>query len=586
MTKKGKKFRIVALVLTLCAAFAFACACDDEKNDVESTVTLTDFSDETDVATYGSQYELENHAIGSDGQAYACDVNVQDSKGNAVSVAFGKFTVCDYDGYVVEYTVSLGDKTYTRTVRVSVKAAAPMLTVQSQLTAFIDERVSIPACSVIDYIDGEIETYQTEVYKRTDGDDEKQTYDADTCTFVPETAGEYYVLYTATNSKQISATAQTQIAVKDPADYLPYVVKMTEENKNRVYYEGNASRTSYVKSSADELKNMEGGYTGNAVRFNAQYGYDGQFRVNNIYSRAALEKIKQTYKYVSLWTAYNIVQDANEPNTTGELYFLDNNTSTNTQYATYWTKANRLGTYYAVGNNVWSKWTITIDDYISLVEANDYKYFVLFCLANRHDRLDEVHSGIYIGDITFEETLNIPDPLTCNGMTCNAYTYNGNATNYTTYHTAEELSQAGFTGEYTGNAVAYKVLGGHSGQYRVNNTLTAEDLQMKKNEGYNAVSLWIAYDMQKTDATSTAYCINFLTGKNSIFSKAGISGTQTSEELGDKVWTKVTVLIDDYAALIEENSAYVVLFHCGDRQPILADSARIYVGDIVFDTLS
>ena len=583
MTKKGKKIRIFALALTLCIAFAFACACNEETNDTQPTVTLTDFNDETDFVTYGSQYILKDYAVGNDGQAYACDTIVQDSKGNAVSIAFGKFTVLDYDGYVVEYTVELGDNTYTRTVRISVTAAAPMLTVQSQMTAFIDERVAIPTCSVLDYIDGEIETYQTEIYKRTDGDDEKQTYDAETRTFIPATAGEYYVLYTATNSKQVSATAQTQIEVEDPADYLPYVVEMTEENKNSVYYEGVASRTRFVKANTDELKSIEGDYRGNAVRFNAQYGYDGQFRVKNIYSQAALEKMKQTYSYVSLWTAYNIVQDAKEPNTTGELYFLDNNTSTQTQYLTYWTKANRLGTYYAVGNNVWSKWTIAIDDYISLVAENDYKYFVLFCLANRHDIIDEINSGIYIGDITFEETLNVPNPMTCNGMTCNAYTYNGNATNYTTYYTADNLAQAGFTGDYTGNAVAYKVLGGHSGQYRVNNTLTVLDLETKKNDGYNAVSLWIAFDMQKTDAASTTYCINFLTGHNSFFSKAGVSGTKTSEALGDKLWTKVSISIDDYAALIAENANYVVLFHCGDRQSILADGARIYVGDIVFD---
>ncbi|MBQ8320148.1 MAG: hypothetical protein IJX81_04640 [Clostridia bacterium] len=582
--KRGIKTRIFALLLALCATLSFVCGCADGGGSLIE-VTLVGWQDEQTTASYGSEYTLESYALSDNGKAYTAKATVKDSRGNAVAVSFNKFTVLDYGGYTVEYVAALNGKTYMRTVSIEVTAAAPMLRVEGQMEAFIDETVILPVPEVTDYIDGTIESYQTEVYNRADGGDEKQAYDTEAGTFTPSTAGDYYVVYTTVNSQGVLGRATTSINVKDPTDYLPYVVKITQENKNQVYYEGNAGRTSFVKATTDELKIMEGEYTGNAIRFNAQYGYDGQFRVKNIYSRATLEKLKQTYRYVSLWTAYNIVQDPKEARTIGELYFLDVNTSTNTKYTTFWTKANRLGTYYAEGNQVWQKLTITIDEYASLVEANGYKYFVLFCLANRHDKLDELNSGIYVGDIVFEESLQIPEPLRCNGLTYANYTYNGNSKDYTTYYTAAELSEMGFTGGYTGNAVAYKILGGHSGQYRVNNTLTAEMLAAKKAEGFDAVSLWVAYDLPLTDPTSNAYCINFF-GQNSIFAKAGIIGTKKAEALSGKVWRKVSISIDDYAALIAENPSYVVLFYCGDRQAILDPAARIYVGDIVFDNLN
>lgn len=217
---------LLALLATLSCVFGAAavsgCANGGANNssNVSSVITLVDFKDETVDVAYGKTYTLQLMAKDDKGNMQSLKATVTTKDGKPVDVLNGKFVVLDKGGYVIEYKFENGGKTTTRKVTLNVIALAkPVIEVDGQTSAVISGRnYIIPTCTAIDYYDGEL-TPTVEIYKKsTDGNDVKVEYDAEYGVYTTSEAGEYYVLYSATNSSQKQGEKRLTFYVRESAD--------------------------------------------------------------------------------------------------------------------------------------------------------------------------------------------------------------------------------------------------------------------------------------------------------------------------------------------------------------------------------
>ena len=578
MKRKTFLLTVLSIICLLCLSIGSLFGCNSSIK-----TTLVDWENSTDSTSFGTYYQVENVVYDIDGNAYNISAKVVDSNKKAVSCSFNKFIVSDYNGYTITYTFKNKGEVQTKKVELSVTAAKPMIRIDGESEIFfVGGSYLLPACTITDYIDQQINEYTTQIYKIGQTQDQIIEHNQQTHSFKATEVGEYYAIYTATNSKGVSNSARLDFTVENVNDYLPYVVKVDEQNYSRIYHDLQESRRTYVKAGSGELPAFSGEYEGGAIRYTAQHGYDGNFRVKNIFPQEVLEEMLADgeYTHVSLWWAYSLInkKDESDNELDGEIYLLNENTTLQTQYDCFFEKADALGTYYTVDGKVWNKLTITIEEYISLVARNNYKNFILFGLANRGDLINDVGSGIYIGDITFEtpQTLYMHD---VNSITAKNYTYNGgNNVNYVKY--AAEIPK--FTGDYSGNAVSYKAFPAYSNLYRVNNKYTEAQLNKLK-ENYNKVSVYVAFSGMESMRFLAAG--TYGEGENQVVlsanfrEKAGVTNTDLN------VWNKWTVSIDDYIELIAaNNNEYFTLF---GGVPTYASGTEkgydIYVGDVVFE---
>ena len=351
-----------------------------------------------------------------------------------------------------------------------------------------------------------------------------------------------------------------------------YAVAVRYDTQNDIYYLNNAARSEYVSANSDAIKDFSGDYDGNAVRLHAQGGYQGQFQMKNNFTETELKALKANYNTVSLYVAYNIVKTS-ESIADGDAYvnFLDY-----ADYPSFFAKANYIGVKRYSDCKAWTKLSISLDDYIALAANNSYSHVILFNLG-QNNSIDRTASGIYVGSVVFEfiapEPLNI---LTISSSTWTNYKY-ANATNSNYIKYAEASSITNITGDYKGNAVAYRAFDVHRDEYSLYNDYTLEQLT-EYSKTYNAVSVWVAFTSNLTamnfrDAAVTA---NYTTKMN-FRQEANVTGITTN------TWVKWTISIYDYIDMLEVNNyAYAVLFA---GKPTQTDSSEfcIYFGDLIFE---
>ena len=115
------------------------------------------------------------------------------------------------------------------------------------------------------------------------------------------------------------------------------------------------------------------------------------YTVNNSYTVEQLTKMKETYNTISLWVAFE--------SSIGSISFLNAGAYSNdTLSVNFRQKANV--TSATIG--VWTKWSVSIDDYISLIEAHGNSKLTLFGGKPATKGV----FGIYFGDIFFEYVEN------------------------------------------------------------------------------------------------------------------------------------------------------------------------------------
>ena len=158
------------------------------------------------------------------------------------------------------------------------------------------------------------------------------------------------------------------------------------------YKYANANNSNYIKyAEASSITNITGDYKGNAVYYKAFNAYKDNYTVNNSYTVEQLTKMKETYNTISLWVAFE--------SSIGSISFLNAGAYGNdTLSVNFRQKANV--TSATIG--VWTKWSVSIDDYISLIEAHGNSKLTLF---GGKPATQSVF-GIYFGDIFFEYVEN------------------------------------------------------------------------------------------------------------------------------------------------------------------------------------
>ena len=218
--------RITKLLLGISLSFTAACfaaACDTSnpilgagtQSQASKVATFNNWIAGTDSVSYGSTYQVENIATDDNGDVYPItSVTVRDHEGNTVALEHGKFIASDSDGYTVEYIVEVGEKSFRRTVTLSVSVAPPMLVLSEiKATVFKGSAYTLPTCTVTDYVDGEIANYTIELYKLTETGEAKQEADLSSGVFTFTETGEYYFLYSAVNSGGVTVTAKAELSV-------------------------------------------------------------------------------------------------------------------------------------------------------------------------------------------------------------------------------------------------------------------------------------------------------------------------------------------------------------------------------------
>lgn len=564
---KKQTLKKLCLIASLLCVGCVIGACNNEPKTEDGAATISsEWAKELEeTVEFNSAYQLDYVVVDSEGALHAATATVKDSAGNVVQTDNGKFTVADKSGYTVEYAYTLNDKTYVRKVTLKVAAlTAPVVNVQGfDSMIYLGETYVVPDCETADYYDGEIALSVT-LSKQTENG-EVELEDGLECGdgFTPTETGAYRVTYGATNSKGIATEKsvnfyvyKTALAGEDGATK----ALLSVDGSGYTKLANKDISSTYVSAGEAEIASFTGGYEGNATRIKA--ATNPNYRLTNAYTPAELYELSKTYTHVSMWFAVNgIVNDT--------VYLLDSAPGT-FHYASQ--KSNKALT--AASNGQWLQWTLTVKEYIALLEGYDYEYCKLIYpwidpSKTGEDGVDNAY--FYFGDLTFSYN----DPAVCE---VNAGMYaritNTDLTSAVSYASAEALGGLGISGSYTGNATCVTLTSGSltNGSYKVYNTYTANDFA-ELGEKYNRVSMWLA----ATGIASSSLNIN--KNVDNFATRAGANGFGAAAK-----WQRLTLDFDDYVELV----AATGYKHC----PLLATAnwsavgvdgnIRIYIGDIEF----
>ena len=164
---------------------------------------------------------------------------------------------------------------------------------------------------------------------------------------------------------------------------IPTILTVTADTYDKVTR--GAIKPTYVAAGADEIKDFTGDYTGNAAAILHVAGSQSYY-INSI-SETLFATYKDEYTHVSLWMAYDYIEGA-----TGTLYATG--TSLCSKAGVGW------GTLSASGIKQWKKYTITVDDFASLIDSSDRVMLLKIC-CDAGAALGS-KATIYFGDIVFE----------------------------------------------------------------------------------------------------------------------------------------------------------------------------------------
>ena len=210
-SKVGKTILTFFLAVSCAFSTVALSGCNGKNGE---TITIVDFQDETIEVAYGSIYQLELQGTDNTGKAQNVTSVVKNSAGEIVNVAGGKFSVSDKGGYVIEY--AFGAQKRTVTVKV-VNGYAPVVQSEGSETAlFCGEVYTVAKGSATDIYDGELPV-TTKIYKTGIAEDTLVEFDEAKGEFTPTESGEYYVLYSATNSNAITGTKKLPFYVRAAA---------------------------------------------------------------------------------------------------------------------------------------------------------------------------------------------------------------------------------------------------------------------------------------------------------------------------------------------------------------------------------
>ncbi|MBE5749460.1 MAG: hypothetical protein E7340_05575 [Clostridiales bacterium] len=207
------------------------------------------------------------------------------------------------------------------------------------------------------------------------------------------------VLFGLGNPSNISADS-SKIYISDIIFELvvsPEILTVTSANYKTFNYNGNTTTTylNYAAAGSTELSAISGDYEGNAARYKPVGAFNGEYRVLNTLTQTDFATLKKVYNSVSLWWAFSLTKTADSH----YINFLAESGGGKSFLLTAGISSTRSTT--SNKHQVWQKATISIDDYIALLEANNYTHCVLFGLGGPVG-IDQSNSAIYIGDIFFE----------------------------------------------------------------------------------------------------------------------------------------------------------------------------------------
>lgn len=381
-----KIFTAVSVVLTaLCLAVCMV-GCNGKSGGFPS---LVGFVDETIEIGYGETYALQLSASDADGNAYELTASVVTADGDEVAVNSGRFLVNKKCDYIITYTLSYGGVAKSRTVTAKVVAKkAPVVNVDGLGgTVAKGMEISVPAATAYDYFDGELSADKITVkaYQKAaeaEGGDTEVT--VENGKFTAAEAGEYYIVYTASNSKGVTGTARITYEAKEVSELVNIVTVDANTAGKGIYNPDIASY--YIAAGDDEIKNFTGGYNGNAVKMQV---YNNQnYRIKCALAADTVRFIGREYNSVSMWIAVGGL-------TIGQADFWDpveRAKPIDERKVLVFSQGNRN-----IGQ--WIKISMTVDEFAELCGVNDFVSFRIYCEGGFTSAPD---INVYVGDVRFE----------------------------------------------------------------------------------------------------------------------------------------------------------------------------------------
>ena len=201
-------------------------------------------------------------------------------------------------------------------------------------------------------------------------------------------------------------------------------------------------------------------------------------------------------------------------------------------------------------NDTWKKYTISISDYISLLD-NERNIALI-----KGDVVGLTNSYLYFGEITFEKI--VPTILTVTEDTA-AKIIRGTVKGSYLAAGADEIKD--FAGDYTGGAS--KITSAVGQNCFVKTSYTADEIRAVASKyGYTHISMWMAVSSQLT------------VGSGGLYIEAG--GSAWNAIKTTNTWVKYTVTIDDFIGQLSGGQVKLINFQTAN--------VNVYFGDITFET--
>ena len=200
------------VLLAMCFGAAFA-ACSSKP--AAKSVTLVDFTSETETVGLGETYVLPNGVVfDKEGNDYRVLYTVVDANGNTVSVINSRFTVklAGNAAYVITCTAKISaQKTQARTITLNVvDRTAPRITFSDLKFAYVNNQYEISGIRITDN-SGENITPTYKVFVKETGEEIPVTDGK----FTPTVKGEYELQIKATDSLGNTSTETATIIVRE-----------------------------------------------------------------------------------------------------------------------------------------------------------------------------------------------------------------------------------------------------------------------------------------------------------------------------------------------------------------------------------
>ena len=472
---------------------------------------LVDFSDKSIEIGYGTTYNLELAVSDEDGNIYGLTADVKTTDGKDVPVVNGKFNALDKGGYVIKYTLSKGKRTFTRTVTAKVVATvAPVINVTGLGGYLIpDMPYEIPAATVYDYFDGEI-GYSVEVYKKsTDGKDVKVDFDVENGVYNTTETGEFYVLYSAKNSGNVSNTYKLDLSVVEKETLVNLAV-LTENNSDLIYNKDIvAKEQAYLTAESEELQAISGSYDGNARRFKIYT--NPNFNLKCSLNAQVIKAMAKHYNSITMWVAVKGITEGNA------FMMAGNGVTKSIQLSA---SGGQMG--LKDKQDKWIKLVAPTIDVASFdINGEFLKLFNIWC--NETYKGDDAR--VYVGDVKFENMMSVTNK-----------DINRN------YYTEYDWKTDGITGDYSGDAIKFS--GGTNSGFKYQNAYSETEL-IELSKTYNNVKLNVAFNF-----TGGALFL-YTSGFEGIANPGQTDFSSAKGNLGK--WLGWVIPIKDYIELVAAN---------------------------------